>query len=67
MSKLGDVLSKLISLDRFQDGVLGAEPPAFRDYGGWRRSPQPLGNFWKKVTLMLLDHILHVFKAISMN
>ena len=28
MSKLGDVLSKLVLLNRIKDGVLGAEPPA---------------------------------------
>ena len=65
MSKLGDVLSKLVLLNRFKDGGLGVEPPASEGYGGLGRSPQPLGNFGKKkAILMPLDQISHVFGAI---
>ena len=56
MSELGDALSKLVQLKRITDGRLGAEPSA-------------AGRFFvifleKIAILMLLNHILHVFRAI---
>ena len=53
MSKLGDVLSKLVLLKRITDGGLGAKlPEAYR-------------FFWKKhAILMPLEYISHAFWAI---
>ena len=50
--KLGDVCKQTSLLKRISDGGLGPKP-------------QLLGNFFgKKVILMPLDHILHVFRTI---
>ena len=47
---------------------MGAEPPAARGYGGLGAKPPAAGRFfvifWKKVVLIPLDHIFHVFRAI---
>ena len=66
MSKLGDVLSKLVYVKRITDGGLGAEPlppEAVGVQGG--EAPQPWGGFWKKITILKsLNHVSHVFRAI---
>ena len=69
MSELGDALSKLVQLKRITDGGLGAEPPAAGGYEGLRAKPLVGGQFFvifleKMVILMLLNHILNVFRAI---
>ena len=48
MSKLGDVLSKQVKLNRFKDGGLGAESPASGGYGGLGAKPPAAGKFWEK-------------------
>ena len=52
MSKVRDVLSKLLLLKRVTDGSLGAEPPAAGDYGDLGAKPSTAGQvfvvFWKK-------------------
>ena len=60
LSKLGDMLSKLMPLKRVTDMGLGAEPPAA---GGFRG----LQFFEIKTVLMSLDHISLVFRAICKN
>ena len=66
-SNLGDVLSKLVYSNVLQRGVWG--PP--KAMWVWGQSSQPLGDFYKflekKAILIPLDHISHVFKAISKN
>ena len=47
MSKLGDVLSKLVQLNRFKDGGLGVEPKLSGAMEVWGRSLQALENFEK--------------------
>ena len=50
MSKLGNVLSKLVQVKHITDGVRGQSP----------QPPEAVGDFWKKITsLMLLNHISH--------
>ena len=61
-------LSKLEELKRITDESLRAEPLAAGSYGVWGQNPKPLGDFRKKKTfLMPLDHISHMFRAISKN
>ena len=48
MSKLGDVLSKLVLLNRFKDRDLGMEPPASGGNGGLGAKPLATGKFWEK-------------------
>ena len=68
ISKFGDVLSKLVQLNRFKDGGLGAELPASGSFGALGAKPPAAGKFWKKKAfLMTLDHISQVFRAISKN
>ena len=49
MSKLGDVLSKPVQLNRLKEEGLGAELQFPEAMEVWRRRPQPLGNFEKKL------------------
>ena len=44
MSKFGDMVSKLVQLKHITGEGLGAEPPAARGHGVWRRRHQLLGN-----------------------
>ena len=48
ISKLGNMLSKLVLLNRIKDGGLGAEPPAAGGYGGSRGKLSAAGRFFKK-------------------
>ena len=65
ISKLGNMLSKLVLLNRIKDGGLGAEPPAAEGYGSSRGKLSAAGRFFKKKSIsMSLDPISLVFKAI---
>ena len=48
MSKLGDVLSKLVQLNCFKDGGLGVEPPVSGGYEGLGAKPSAAEKFWEK-------------------
>ena len=49
MSKFGDVLRKLVLLNRFKDWSLGEELPAPEGYGGLGAKPPAAGKFGKKI------------------
>ena len=71
-SNYGNVLSEVVWLKWNTDGVLGAEPPATRDYGGPGAKPTSAARFLvifleKMLFLMPLDHVSHVFRAIWKN
>ena len=57
ISKLGDVVSKLVQLKRITDGGLEAKPPAAVGYGGLRAKPPVAGQFFcdflKKIALLM--------------
>ena len=61
------MLSKQEYSNVSQTEVWGRNPEPPEAMGVWGQSPQPLGNFSKflekKAILILLDHILQVFKA----
>ena len=48
MSKVEDVLSKLVQLNRFKKGGLGVQPPAFGGYEGLGAKPPAARQFWEK-------------------
>ena len=62
MSKLGDVLSKLVQLNRFKDGGLGVDSPVSGGYGGLGAKPPAAGKFWKKERYFnaIGSHFAHV-------
>ena len=69
MCNLGNVLKKLVQLERITDGGLRAYSQSPEAMGVWGRSPQPLGDFLynflkKKAILLPLDHISNVFRTI---
>ena len=65
MSQSEDVLSELEQRKCIIDLGLEAESPDPAGFGGWGQSPQPLGNFSEKQTILMpLDHIPHVLRTI---
>ena len=72
MTNLGDVLSKLMNSNVSQTGVLGRIPQPPVAMGVWGQAPSRWAifvSFWKKkaILILLFDHILHEFTAISKN
>ena len=70
MSKLGDVLSKLVQIKRITNGGLGVQPPAAGDYECLGAKPSTTRQFfvifWKKSYFnAIMDDISHVLKAIT--